>query len=257
MLLWARQNRSPIVVVAPSNRASDLARQAEDFDQITIWELDATTIVEVKASALPVVPTLTEAALEHVELFESVGAAAVDDFGRLVAEVEGLEIARAEASGEVAVGVGSADRELHSYVHRHQEILVSLNNAAEAVRSIRRQGAAGHPLNRRARQRWLRAVAFAEPTLLGAHRLEMLPPLQERVLQLGPEPCAALDPDAGTMFVFSAGIDPDVVPTATDFRRRHESTETVIVTSEADAFAATAEIAATVSIHTTTIPAPY
>ncbi len=59
------------------------------------------------------------------------------------------------------------------------------------------------------------------------------------------------------MYVFSAGIDPEVVPVATDYRRRHRPERTVIVTSVADAFAATVEIASTVGIETTTIPAPY
>jgi hypothetical protein len=234
-----------------------MARQAADFEHITIWMLEQTSIVEAEARQLPNVPTLTDAALEHVGLFEAVGAVAVDDFGRLIAEVEGLEIARAEPNGDVGVGVGAADRELHGYVHGDRELSVSLNKAAGTVRSIRRQGAAGHPLNRRARQRWLRYTAFSQPELLNTDRIKMLPPLEERVLQLGPEPCAALDPDADALFVFSAGIDPDLVPAATDFRRRHQPTRTVIVTNESDAFGATADIARSVSIETTTIPAPY
>jgi hypothetical protein len=74
---------------------------------------------------------------------------------------------------------------------------------------------------------------------------------------MGPEPCAALDPDGDVLFVFSAGIDPDVVPSASDFRRRHQPSRTVIVTSQSDAFPATAELASSVSIETTTIPSPY
>jgi hypothetical protein len=235
-----------------------MARQAGDFDQISVWVLEGTSLVEVDPDPLPEVPELSPAALEHTDLFHSVGAIAIDDFGRLIAEVEGLEIARAEATtGDLLVGVGAADRELHGYVHGHQEISVSLSKAATAVRSIRRQGAAGHPLNRRARQRWLRWSAYADPAALDSGSLEMLPPLGERLLQLGPEPCAAMARDTGTIFVFSAGLDPEVVPVATDYRRRHNPERTVIVTSAADAFAATAEIASTVGIETSVIPSPY
>ncbi|MFW2382571.1 MAG: hypothetical protein ACN4GZ_12490 [Acidimicrobiales bacterium] len=257
VLLWARNLDQPLLVIAPADRAGAVARHALDFELISTWMLEGTSIIEVKPDPLPEVPTLSDATLARVELFASAGAVPIDDFGRLIAEVEGLEIARTEPGGEVLIGVGAADRELHSYVHGHQEISVSLAKAASAVTAIRRQGAAGHPLNRRARQRWLRSAAFARPELLGAGRLEMLPPLGERVLQLGPEPCAALDPDEDVLFVFSAGIDPEVVPSAADFRRRHRPTRTVIVTSESDAFPATAEIARSVSIETTTIPSPY
>ncbi len=35
--------------------------------------------------------------------------------------------------------------------------------------------------------------AYADPAVLDSGPLEMLPPLGERLLQLGPEPCAAID----------------------------------------------------------------
>jgi hypothetical protein len=257
VLLWGRSQSLPIEVIAPAHRAPELARRAAGFDRIAVWTLDGTSIVEAQPLPLPEVPGLSAATLQHTELFQSVGALAVDDFGRLIAEVEGLEIARVDSSGDLSIGVGAADRELHGYVHGHQDVAVSLNKAAVAVRSIRRQGPAGHPLNRRARQRWLRWSAYADPSALDAGSLEMLPPLGERLLQLGPEPCAAIDPETDTVYVFSSGIDPDVVPVATDYRLRHSPGHTVIVTSVADVFHATAEIALMVGIETTTIPAPY
>ena len=258
VLIWGRNQTLPIVVVAPSDRAATLARQAEAFPQLSVAVLDGTTLADVVAAELPAIPILSEAARARTDMFEAVGALAVDDFGRLIAEVEGLEIARSEAeTGDLAIGVGTADRELHGYVHSHQDSLVSLQNAADTVREVRQQGAAGHPLNRRARQRWLRWSVYANPPAVGASRLEMLPPLDERVLQLGPEPCAALDPDTNTLYVFSAGIDPEVVPSATDYRRRHNPARTVIVTSEPDAFPVTEQIAGSAGIELATVPAPY
>lgn len=258
VLIWGRNQTLPVVVVAPADRAEMLCRQAEAFEQLSVSVLEGNTLAPVKPQELPPVPELIQAVLDRTELFESVGAVAVDDFGRLIAEVQGLEIARADGDdGGLGIGVGTADRELHGYVHSHQDSLVSIQNAADTVRAIRLQGAAGHPLNRRARQRWLRWAAFDDPTSLGARTLEMLPPLKERVLQLGPAPCAALDPDSNTLFVFSAGIDPEVVPTATDYRRRHVPDRTVIVTSRADAFPATHQIAESVGIETLAIAAPY
>ncbi len=257
VLIWARNETRPIVVVVPEDRAGELARQAQDFETISVWMLDGTTVTEAAVSPLASIPALSEAALGRAELFESVGASAVDDFGRLVAEVEGLEIARADDDGQIQVGVGTADRELHGYVHTHVDPAESLEKAATMVRSVRAMGAASHPLNRRARQRWLRSVAFQQPSLLGAEVLTLLAPLGERILQLGPEPAAALDPSTNVLYVFSAGIDPDVVPIATDYRRRHQPDRTVIVTSHRDRFPATESIAAMVGIETLTMDAPY
>ncbi len=258
VLIWGRSESLPIVVVAPADRAALLARQAEAFEQLSVVVLDGTSLADVDSAELPKVPELGAEALARTELFESVGAVPIDDFGRLVAEVQGLEIARADGGdGHLNIGVGTADRELHGYVHSHQDSLVSLQNAVDTVREIRTRGPAGHPLNRRARQRWLRWAVYNEPSIVGAEQLEMLPPLGERVLQLGPEACAALDPATNTLYVFSAGIDPEVVPAATDYRRRHAPERTVIVTSEADAFPVTQQIAESVGIETLTVPSPY
>ena len=258
VLIWGRNQTLPILVVAPSDRAGALCRQAEAFEQLSVAVLDGTTLAEVKPVELPAVPELNTAVLDRTELFESVGAVAVDDFGRLIAEVQGLEIARVEGEdGDLEIGVGTADRVLHGYVHSHQDAVVSLQSAADTVRAIRQLGPAGHPLNRRARQRWLRWAAFNDPSLVDARTLTIVPPLDERVLQLGPEPCAGLDPDSDTLFVFSAGIDPEVVPSATDYRRRHAPGRIVIVTSAADAFPATLEISRAAGIETLAIAAPY
>ncbi len=258
VLIWGRHHKLPVLVIAPSDRAGGLARQAEAFAQLSVAVLDGTTLADPEVHELAPIPALSEPVLAHHELIESVGAVAVDDFGRLIAEVEGLEIGRVEGEdAQLEIGVGTADRVLHGYVHSHQDAVVSLQRAADTVREIRQLGPAGHPLNRRARQRWLRWSAFQDPSLVGAQRLEMVPPLEERVLQLGPEPCAAVDPDTNALFVFSAGIDPEVVPAATDYRRRHQPSGTVIVTSPADAFLATQQIAQTAGIDLRSVPAPY
>ncbi len=239
ILTWARERPRAIEVVAPVDQAPALARHAEGFAHVSVSVIDQTALATAAPAPLPSVPLLSPAAEAHRGLFESVGAVPVDDFGHLVAEVVGLEIGRVDGvTGQLSVGVGTTDRELHAYVHVDIPAEQSLRRAAELVRSIRRSGAPGHPLNRRGRQRWLRAIAHAEPALVDADRLELLPPLGPRLLQLGPEPAAAWDPGARSLFVFSAGVDLEAVPVATDYRRRHRADRTVLVIPERDALPA-------------------
>ncbi len=258
VLIWARKDSSPVVVVAPSALAGAMARQAQSFEGISVWELAGSSIDAVAAEPLPDVPEIGLEATNHRALFESAGADVVDDFGRLVAEVRGLEIARADAiTGQLEIGVGTADRELHGYVHSGTDPSEFLAKAADLARSIRSFGVPGHPLNRQGRQRWLRSAAFHDPTLLGVSNLEMVPPLGTRILQLGPEPAAAIDRSTNTLYVFVAGVDPEAVPVATDYRQRHNPAATVIVTTEQDRFPATEAIAEAVGIRMQTMPAPW
>ncbi len=258
VLIWARGDTSPVVVIAPVENAGSMARQADAFPGISVWTLVGNTIEPAAASPLPVPPPVSDDAGAHRGLFESAGADVVNDFGRLVAEVRGLEIARADATtGQLEIGVGTADRELHGYVHGGTDQTDFLATAADLARSIRSAGAPGHPLNRKGRQRWLRSSAFHDPGLLGAADLEMLPPLGVRILQLGPEPAAAIDRTSDTVYVFVAGIDPEAVPIATDYRWRHNASTTVVVSTEQDRFPATEEIAKRAGIRTQTIPAPW
>lgn len=257
ILAWAGGRERPIEIVAPVDQAPVLARHAEDFGHVSVSVLDQTALARAAPAPLPRVPLLSPAAEAHRSLFESVGAVAVDDFGHLVAEVVGLEIGRVDGvTGQLSVGVGTADRELNARVHGDVPAEQSLRRAAELVKSIRRPGAPGHPLNRRGRQRWLRAIAHSEPTLVGAARVELLPPLGPRFLQLGPEPAAAWDPDARSVFVFSAGVDLEAVPVATDYRRRHGAERTVLVVPERDALPAIRTMAgsAGIEIHTMAVP---
>ncbi len=257
VLIWARRETREIVVIAPSDRAGTLARQATHFPGVNIYTIEGTTLAETTPEELDPIPELTDAALGRADLIRSVGARPVDDFGYLIAEMHGLEIARVDRDGTMQIGVGTADRELHGYVHVNTDPAESLRRAAEMVSAVRARGASSHPLNRRARQRWLRSALADNPSVVGAERLDLLPPLGERVLQLGPEPAASLDSTANTVYVFSAGIDPDVVPLATDYRRRHDPERTVIVTSHRDAFPATASIAAAAGIEIVAVDAPY
>lgn len=258
VLIWAGHDDRDVVVVAPIDTAARLARQADVFDRLSVWTLSGATIEPAVPADLAIVPRLSDNTLAHADFFASAGAVAVDDFGCLVAEVEGLEIGRASGDdGDLEIGIGTTDRELHSYVHGNSDPAESLHRAAALIRSIRRPGAPGHPLNRRGRQRWLRSVAHLDPRLVGAVELAMLPPLAARVLQLGPEPAAALDRSSSTLYLFSVGIDPELVPDASDYRRRHRPARTVVVTTVGDRFGATVDLASGAGIESMTMNGPW
>jgi hypothetical protein len=78
-----------------------------------------------------------------------------------------------------------------------------------------------------------------------------------RQLQLGSEPAAGVDPSSSTLYVFSVGIDPELVPVATDYQRRHRPARTVLVTTDRDRFAPTVDLASRVGIESITMTAPW
>lgn len=239
-LLWAAKNDLDEVVLFTDDHGGDLARRATLFPAIA-------TVVRVvqQASSQPATaqllegpPPLDERVLELGDAFAGAGAIPVDDFGRLVGEVHGLEVARAflnEADELVVeVGVGQADRELHELVHSNLATVDAVTRAAEMVNGFRSPEAEPHPLNRVGRARWLRSVAVADADLIGVGELAPVPPLRWRDTVLGIEPACAVSDSA--VVVFSAGVDPDLVPEALDYRNREApGAELVIVMAARDA----------------------
>jgi hypothetical protein len=137
----------------------------------------------------------------------------------------------AGAPAEIEVGVGEADRELHALVHSTMDSGTAIRRAVAMVAAERRRGSM-HPLARMARERWLRSALIDDPTLVGARNLVALPPLRARSTVLGNVPSAAigeLDDGRPLVIVCSTGIDLDVVPEATDYRRRDAPDASLII----------------------------
>jgi hypothetical protein len=90
----------------------------------------------------------------------------------------------------------------------------ALAAAVAFVTQHRRRGAEPHPLNRLARERWLRA------DLIDDHRDHLRPissPVQRDDLRVN-IPAPAVDDRNETVYVCSTGIDLDLVPAAADAR---------------------------------------
>ncbi len=257
-LIWAERNEIAELDLVTDNAddAAGLARRAEAFVTtelpIRVWSVSATELAPAVPAPIATVPVLSPEEWAFAAIMSEAGARPVDDHGRLVAETAGLEVGRVriaedheENAGQAVldVGVGQADRELHQLVHTNMDADTALRRAIAAVVAHRQPGASPHPLNRMARERWLRAIVLETPSLVGADELRALPPLRPRATVLGDVPCAAMGPTSGdtaappTIVVCSTGVDLDLVPEAADYRQREDPTaRLVLVIPERDRY---------------------
>lgn len=255
-LLWARRHGVARLAVLVDDSAEEgtagvLARRAGLFADPPVVLAVAGSAAHVAVPARPMVfPELDPAVAAMAERIRAAGADPVPDDGTLVAEVNGLEVARVEVDADgpwLDVGVGRNDRLAHRMLHGgHPE--PALARVVAEVAAHRRPGAPGHPLNRMARERWLRHEVIARPSLVGARRLTALPsPLRRRDLR-DPVPAPAHgDDDEGRpiVVVCSTGVDPDLVPVAADVRLAvAPDARLVLVVPEGDAHPATWALAA-------------
>lgn len=244
-LIWAdRHDLAHLLLLAPADVAGDLARRAGHFADAPVVEVHAVDGVTTSPAApapLAEVPALGDDVWALAEVMRRVDARPVDDHGRLVAEIDGLEVARVtvdDGAASLEIGVGQADRELQQLVHGHASADEVLERAAGMVRTHRRAGVPLHPLNRLARERWLRSMVLDDPEVLGLASADPVPPLRPRSTLLGTVPSAAhaTTPDGREVVVVaSVGIDVDVVPEAADYRARTApDAELVLVMPPAD-----------------------
>ncbi len=211
---------------AAATTAGDLARRASLLTA-DVEIMVVTGAGTAKAEPTPVLetPEIDDGLWRESAVMADAGARVVDDHGRLVGEVNGLEVARVEPAEGVQpvrlrVGVGQADRELQVFVHGHLDDEERLRRAVEVVATHRRVDAAPHPLNRLARPRWLRSAIVGDPGLVDLTDLEPRPPLRPRPGVADREPAAAYSRVDGVTVVCSAGVDLDLLPEAVDYRAR-------------------------------------
>ncbi len=243
-LLWAeKQGFSTLSILTDASIAGHVARRAGHFrsgPQISVFAIDGTSLTPAAAIDVLPVPELSPAEWSLAGLIAEGGARAVDDHGRIVAEFAGLEVARVviDNSGDrpaiplLEVGVGQADRELHQLVHRDLDPDAGLRRAISAVAPHRRPGAAPHPLNRLARERWLRSCVVDRPGVVDLASAEPVAPLRPRDTLLGTQPVAAVGRRADgspVVVVCSVGVEVDLAAEAADYRHRSDPTAELII----------------------------
>jgi hypothetical protein len=218
-LVWAeRHSVDPArlhVIVDDAATAATLARRATQFaDPPTIETVTGTTVEPARAAPpLDLERPAPADDMQFARTLKAAGAEPVVEHGVLVGEVNGLEVARV-VDGRLEVGVGKHDRHAQTLVHGDRPMGEALAAAVAFVTQHRRRGAEPHPLNRLARERWLRA------DLIDDHRDHLRPissPVQRDDLRVN-IPAPAVDDGNETVYVCSTGIDLDLVPAAADAR---------------------------------------
>ena len=144
----------------------------------------ATTVPAPLPEVLPAEDSPEAAAAMAVE-----GLEVVVEQGAVRGELLGLEVARVvrwpvEHGGDgelhLEAGVGRFDRDAVAEVHPGEAPEVSLARTVAMVRAQRYPGAAGHPMARMARDRWLRVTVCEDPSLVGAAELHPVESTVER-----------------------------------------------------------------------------
>lgn len=219
-LAWAAPDDELHLLVAPE-AAPTLARRAELFSRdVHVWAVDGTSLTPASPAPLPADPPLDFDPEPFVALFERAGAEAVVEAGVLRAEVRGLEVARVEDGGRLAVGVGKHDREAHREVTLGEEqTFEQLFETVRIVAEHRVAGGEGHAAYHLAPERWLRSVVLQRPESVGAASLHAVPSpvVREDLRAPAPAPAAGVDPEGTSLLVAcSVGVDIDLVPAAAD-----------------------------------------
>lgn len=235
-LAWGHKHRLDVlhVVVEDAEAAGVLARRAALFatPAISIWQVVGAALQPAVAAPPVVQPALSAADAELAPMLVEAGAEPVVEHGVLGGEVLGLEVCRV-VDGRLQIGVGKHDREAHLLVHADAPQSASLAKAVAAVREVRVPHGPPHEMRRLAAERWLRAVVVRHPELVGAERLEPVPPPLPRGDLRLPAPAPAVGD--GVVVVCSVGIDVDLVPTAADARLAYApEARLVLVVPEAD-----------------------
>jgi len=239
LVLLARYSPAVLHLVLDEESPLDARRAAVFNRPVKVWRVDGTALVPVVAGAVtsPADPPVGEATRLLVEMLEAAEVDVVVEHGLIIGEVRGLEVARvrvdADGRTNLDIGVGRFDQEAAALIHGDKPTAVALADAASLVRSLRAPDAAPHPVNRLARERWLRSQVLADPALVGLDELGAISPPVARRNVKDPAPAAAIGIGPGGEIVLvmcTVGIDLDWVPIAADLvlRERPERIVTVL-----------------------------
>lgn len=206
----------------------------------TIWR--AVGVELQPADPVPLVPPPepSTAVLARTGMLEAGGCEVVIEHGVVIGEILGLEVARValevDGAATVRVGVGLYDQEAHALMHAGASVEARLDQVGAEVRRHRRVDAGPHPINRVARERWLRSIVCAEPGSLGLDALAPEAPLVPRGGIHEERPVAARGNRDGheVLVVCSTGIDLDLVPLAAAHLGHRRADEVVLVLPERD-----------------------
>lgn len=263
-LVWANRQGATALTLFVDDLAEDVARWASYF-ALGDRRIDVRAVIGAKSeSAHPSpLPILAERSTEYtsdeaalVDQLLASGVEVVDEHGVVRGEVLGLEVARlvrwsSEHGGDDALhleaGVGRFDRDAAAAAHPDEPPAVGLARTVDSVRKYRYSGAPVHPIQMLARERWLRALVLADPTLVGASELVAVAMTTESTGLRDTHPAAAFGTDTAgrpLLVVCSTGVDLALVPLAADTRALIDPDARLLLTlPERDHHAATIMLA--------------
>jgi hypothetical protein len=258
-LAWATRHdadRLHLFVEAGGVAAADtgaVARRAALFEHpVAVFVVDGNDVSFAEPSPPEPVPVPAPSTAEQRLLLEQAGLEVVVEDGDVVGEILGLEVARvvvdADGGSRLEVGVGRFDREAFALLHGELSPPEALARAVEEVSAVRRPDVEPHPINRVARERWLRRHLIEHPELVGAASLEPADATRPRVgLRDATVAIAVGERSDGTPVVVatSVGVDLEAVPDAADARLRHApDADLVVVVPARDDHPVTRDLAA-------------
>lgn len=265
VLLWVDRHGPTEVDLVVDHHAGIHARRAEVVaPEIRVWRTEADRVVEAEVEPLAE-PEPPPPGTERLEaLLSEAGLEVVCEAGVVRGELAGLEVARLTDGPDgprVEVGVGRFDREAGALLHPGRDALTALHDVIAQIEPHRREGAVGHPVNRLARERWLRATITADPTVLDlddAVPIEPVPPRQS-IREPGPASLLGRAGEARILVVCSVGVDLGLVPEIADLHRRHEPDGIRVVLPDRDRLPAPEQLLARMPVPTVvcSVPVPW
>lgn len=238
-LAWASRVGAASLDVVAERDTGLLARRAAAFEfPIAVWHASDRVLLPAVAEPVPLPPSADPEHLALCSLIEEAGAEPAVEHGVVFGEVRGLEVCRVVSQPTVGhfaesvdavvdpvpgvrleVGVGAADREAFSMLHGDVPTVDALADVVRSVRAHRSAGAPQHPLNRLARERFLRWEVSRDPSEFGLRALRPAEPPLPRPNLKDPVPCVAAGDRADgapVTVVFSSGVDLDLMPFVAD-----------------------------------------
>jgi hypothetical protein len=217
-------------------------------DAPSVWHIDDRALAPVPPAPRPD-RAPPPGADELVPLLRDAGLEVVTEHGVVSGEIRGLSVATIVADdagrARLAVGVGRLDQEATDLLHADLPLYETLANAIDEVRVHRHSGAPPHPVNRLARERWLRTQVVADPGLVGLDTLAAVEPSEPRANLREAVPAAAVGAAGGTrvLVLCSVGIDLELVPIAADLVERERVARVVFALPARDHHARQHELA--------------
>ncbi len=197
---------------------------------VLVRRVDGASSRSAEPAPLPARPESPQVPEGLLEVLERSGVDVVVEHGEVRGEVLGLEVARlvrwpVEVGGDgelhLEAGVGRFDRDAVAAARPDEAPEDALARTVEQVRVHRYPGAPVHPVQLLSRERWLRSMVVADPTLVGASELAPvgMTTAPTGLKDVHPAAAAGTDADGGPVLVVcSTGVDLALVPLAADTR---------------------------------------